>query len=101
MRFYANSGIDLSYNMSSKADVFGRELDITEKVNKYLLSAVFGFGGSVPIGRFSINLEVTYTQGLNTLTIQEDIEDGISPRLRTKRFRLSTYFIVFTSKKRL
>jgi hypothetical protein len=99
--FYANSGIDLSYNLSAVADIFGSETDLSEEINVFLISAIFGFGFSIPIRRTSINLEFSYAQGLNTLTNRQDIEDGIAPRLRNTRFRLATYFIIFASKKTL
>ena len=97
--FYANSGIDFSYNLSSNANVFGNEIDINEHMSEYLLHAIFGFGFSIPMGRTSINLEFTYSQGINKLTKRVEIEDGSAPRLRTRRFRFAAYFTVFATKK--
>lgn len=97
--FYANSGLDFSYNLSSKANVFGTEVDVRDQMSEYLLHAIFGFGFSIPMGRTSLNLEFTYAQGLNTLTKKQEIEDGSVPRIRTRRFRFAAYFTVFTSKK--
>ncbi len=62
------------------------------------MSGVFGFGGSIPIGKSFLNLEFTYAQGLNTLTKRNEIEKGSVPKLRTKRFRLAVYYIIFNSK---
>jgi len=99
--FYANSGLELSYNLSSIADINGQEVDLKDGMNDFLLNAIFGFGFSIPIGRTSLNLEFTYAQSLNTITKTEEIDDGSAPRLRTRRFRFSTYFTVFASKKTL
>lgn len=99
--FYANSGLELAYNLSSIADVRGYEIDMQDQLNELLASAIFGFGFSIPIGRTSLNIEFSYAQSLNTLTKTQDIEDGVAPRLRTRRFRFSTYFTVFATKKTL
>ncbi len=46
------------------------------------------------------HLEFTYAQGLNTLTKRSEIEKGSVPKLRTKRFRLAAYYIIFNTKKK-
>ena len=99
--FYANARLELLYQFNSKVQVFRTELDITDRINQWNINAIFGFGFSIPAGRTSFNIEGTYAQGLNTVTKKTEIEEGISPRLRTSRFRLSAYFIVFTSKEKL
>lgn len=97
--FYANSGIEVAYNFFSEAQVLNEKIDVRDSMNELLFHAVFGFGFSIPVKRTSLNLEFTYAQGLSTLTKRAEIEDGTVPRLRTRRFRLSAYFIVFASKK--
>ena len=99
--FYANAGLDFSYNLSSEAQVLDDEFDISDRINPLEISALFGFGFSIPFKSTSLNLEMTYAQGLNTLTKKSAIEAGTAPRIRTRRFRFAAYFIVFTSKKKL
>ena len=96
--FYANAGLELLYQINSTVQVFDQVSDITDRINRWNYNAVFGFGFSIPAGRTSFNIEGTYTQGLNTVTKKSEIIEEISPRLRTSRFRVSVYFIVFTSK---
>lgn len=99
--FYANCGIDVAYNLSAVATIEGKEVDLQEQMSDFLMHAVFGWGFSIPIGRTSLNLEISYAQSLNTLTKQEPNDLDPPPRLRTNRFRLAAYFTVFATKKTL
>ena len=96
--FYANAGIGTSYVLASKTIIEDEEIDFTEHLNDYIFSAFFGFGGTIPIGRSSLNLELTYDQSLSTLTKRSEIEQGLVPRLRTTRFRFAVYYFIFNSK---
>lgn len=99
--FYANCGLDAAYNLTATADVFGIEHDISDDFNDFIFHAIFGWGVSIPFGRTSLNLELSYAQSINTLTKQEETFDLPPPRLRTRRFRLAAYFTVFATKKTL
>lgn len=97
--FYANSGVDCSYNITAKTDILEQQIDISDRINRFLFSVVFGFGGTIPVGKTTLNFELTYRQGLNTITKKREIDDGVSPGIRKNGFRLATYFMIFNSKK--
>jgi len=97
--FYANSGIDFNYCLSSEANVFNNSVDLTGKINRLIYQAVFGFGFAIPIGRTAFNLEFSYAQGINTFTKKEEFEAGQSPRVRSSRLRLTTFFVISTGKR--
>jgi len=98
--FYCNSGLELAYRLSTDVDLLSGYLDVDEKFNPLNLSAIFGIGIPVPVGKTSFNLEFAYSQGINTLTPKNDIEAGTAPRVRANRFRISIYFILFNAHER-
>ena len=99
--FYGNAGLEIAYNLSSEATVNSTIIDLRPEMNDFLVSAMFGWGFSIPIGRTSLNLELTYAQSLNTLTNEAPNDDNPPPRLRTRRFAVSAYFTIFATKKTL
>ena len=99
--FYGNAGIEIAYNLSSDVTVPAGTVDIRDEMTDFLISASFGWGVSIPIGRTSLNLELSYAQSLNTITVQEADAADNPPRLRTRRFRLAAYFTIFATKKTL
>ena len=99
--FYGNAGLELAYNLTSDVNIDGEIIDLRAEMTDFLVSASFGWGVSIPIGRTSLNLELSYAQSLNTMTVQDPDEAENPPRLRTRRFRLAAYFTIFATKKTL
>jgi hypothetical protein len=98
--FYCNAGLELAYNFDTDVLLNKGYIDFDDQLNPFNLSAIFGMGIPVPVGRTSFNLELSYSQGINTITPRAGIEEGNAPRIRSNRFRISVYFILFNTKER-
>ena len=96
-RVFFSSGLDFGYLMSSSVEnIFdGSTKDINDLVQKFDLSATFGFGVNFPVGNPTISLEIRYMQSLMNLSDISSSESGtVFPyRFRTSGFQFLTSII--------
>lgn len=96
-RVFFSSGLDFGYLMSSSVEniVDGSTKDINNLIQKFDLSATFGFGVNFPVGSPTISLEIRYMQSLLNLSDISSDESGVvfPYRFRTSGFQFLTSII--------
>ncbi len=97
--FYAIGGLQTSYIVSAEADVYDDNYDVLPNFNVWQFQGVFGFGFGLNSKRINADIELSYMQGLNTLTQEKYIDDGSVPRIRSQGFRASLFFAIGTTGK--
>lgn len=97
-RLYFSAGFEFGYGLSLKADNEIEEIDITDELNKWNVSAAFGIGYRVPIKRSGLYFELRYVQGLVNLAKPE--EDDSLPRVKLSGLKILTGFQIPVSKRK-
>lgn len=98
-RLYFSSGLEFGYGLSLVADNELEEVDITDELNKWNISAVFGMGYKIPIKRSSLYFELRYAQGLVNMTKADPLEDDSMPRVKLSGLKIVTGFQIPISKR--
>lgn len=88
-RFYAVSGVEAGYLLSSSIDNGETLEDIQTDVSEFNIALHFGAGINIPVGYGLIFIELRYAQGLFNLT-DEPLDKSHIPRIKTSGFRLLT-----------
>ena len=97
-RLYFSAGLEFGYGLSLKADNEIEEVDLSDELNKWNVSAAFGIGYRVPIKRSGLFFELRYTQGLVNLASPTEDEDF--PRVKLSGLKLLTGFQIPVSKRK-
>ncbi len=97
-RLYFSGGLEFGYGLSLKADNAVEEIDITDELNKWNVSAAFGIGYRIPIKRSGLYFELRYVQGL--INLAEPAEDDYLPRVKLSGLKLLTGFQIPVSKRK-
>jgi len=98
-RLYFSSGLEFGYGLSLKAANELEEIDITDELNKWNISAVFGIGYKIPIKRSGLYFELRYTQGLVNMTKADHEKDDYIPRVKLSGLKIVTGFQIPISKR--
>lgn len=98
-RLYFSSGLEFGYGLSLSAENDIEEVDITDELNKWNISAIFGIGYKVPIKRSSLYFELRYAQGLANLAKPDPAEDYTIPRVKLSGIKFITGFQIPLSKR--
>ncbi len=86
-RFFVTGGFKIGYNHKFIAEHNSTEIDLISEIKKFNLSAQFGAGFFINIGRPYLVFELRYTQGL--VDINESIIHGEKYLPRTKLTNMS------------
>jgi len=98
-RLYFSSGLEFGYGLSLTASNENEEVDITDELNKWNLSMVFGIGYKIPIKRSGLYFELRYAQGLVNMTKADPAEDDYIPRVKLSGLKIVTGFQIPVSKR--
>ena len=98
-RLYFSSGFEFGYGLSLVVKNEIDEVDITNELNKWNVSMVFGIGYKIPIKRSGLYFELRYSQGLVNLTKADPQEDDNIPRVKISGLKLVTGFQIPISKR--
>jgi hypothetical protein len=98
-RLYFSSGLEFGYGLSLKATNEFEEVDITDELNKWNISAIFGIGYKIPIKRSGLYFELRYAQGLVNMTKADSSEDDYIPRVKLSGLKIVTGFQIPISKR--
>ena len=98
-RLYFSSGLEFGYGLSLVADNELEEVDLTDELNKWNISAVFGMGYKIPIKRSSLYFELRYTQGLVNMTKDDPVDEDNIPRVKLSGLKIVTGFQIPISKR--
>lgn len=98
-RLYFSSGLEFGYGLSLVVENELEEVDISDELNKWNLSAVFGIGYKVPIKKSSLYFELRYSQGLVNVAKPELEENYNIPRVKLSGLKFVTGFQIPISKR--
>ena len=98
-RLYFSSGLEFGYGLSLVVENELEEVDISDELNKWNLSAVFGIGYKVPIKKSSLYFELRYSQGLVNMAKPELEENYNIPRVKLSGLKFVTGFQIPISKR--
>ena len=98
-RLYFSSGLEFGYGLSLVVENELEEVDISDELNKWNLSAVFGIGYKVPIKKSSLYFQLRYSQGLVNVAKPELEENYNIPRVKLSGLKFVTGFQIPISKR--
>ncbi|MGD9328222.1 MAG: porin family protein [Cyclobacteriaceae bacterium] len=98
-RLYFSSGLEFGYGLSLIAENELQEVDITDELNKWNMSLIFGIGYKIPIKRSGLYFELRYSQGLVNMTKADPEVDDDIPRVKLSGLKIVTGFQIPISKR--
>ena len=98
-RLYFSSGLEFGYGLSLTAANDIDEVDITDELNKWNMSVVFGIGYKIPIKKSGLYFEFRYAQGLVNMSKADPVEDDNIPRVKLSGLKIVTGFQIPISKR--
>ena len=99
-RLYFSSGLEFGYGLSLNAANDFEEVDITDEMNKWNISVLFGIGYKIPIKSSSLYFELRYAQGLSNMTKADPEEDDNILRVKLSGLKIVTGFQIPISKRK-
>lgn len=91
-KIYAFVGPEINHTLTSEVEFKGQSFDLTETLNTTQLYLDIGFGLNFKMFKQNWAGEWQFNQMLSTLSDIEDVEAGLSPRLRATRGRLALLY---------